>query len=379
MDVTLIEPFLLAAAAAMTITVVYCASFFAAQSRRFLDHPNHRSSHDLATPRIGGLAIIGGWAVGMFILGAFASDPALVRTLALIVMLAAAALGLGLADDWLEFAPAWKFAGQVVIAAVFVVLFGPLREIPAPYFGDLALSPLWGVGVSVLWIVGFMNAFNFMDGANGLAAGSAAVGLAWLSVVAAGTGASVLFAAAFLLALAAIGFLPQNLNRGRLFMGDNGSQALGFLIAAFGVLGAGWTDGRMSALVVPVIFMPLIFDVAWTLASRLIRRRNILKAHREHLYQLIIRMGASHSATAVIYMGLVAISAAAALLMLTLPYSLQWLAPALLASAFGVGATLIYRRAARKGLFEVATDEALPAENAVVIEKGGDASLSAAE
>lgn len=378
MDVNLIEPFILAAAAAMTIAVAYCASLFAGQSRHFLDHPNHRSSHTNATPRIGGLAIIGGWMAGVFIVGAFASNPELARSLALIVLLALAALGLGLADDRFEFAPAWKFAGQIAIAAVFVGLFGPLQEIPAPYVGDFALSLLLGVTLSIFWIVGFMNAFNFMDGSNGLAAGSAVVGLAWFAVIAAGAGATLLFAAAFLLALAAIGFLPQNLNRGRLFMGDNGSQALGFLIAAFGVLGPNWTDGRISALIMPVIFMPLIFDVAWTLASRLIRGKNILRAHREHLYQLMIRSGASHSAVAVIYMGLISISASAALLMLTLPYSLQWLAPAIMMAAFSIGAALIYRRAKREGRFEAASNDAPPATEPVAHENG-DATLNAAE
>lgn len=377
MDITLIEPFVLAAAAAMTFAVAYCASLFAAQSNKFLDHPNHRSSHSHATPRAGGLAIIGAWLVGLFIIGAFASDLELARSAAVIALLAVLATGLGLADDRFEFPPAWKFVGQFIIAAIFVSLFGPLQALPAPYFGEIALPPAAGVFLSVIWIVGFMNAFNFMDGSNGLAAGSAAVGLAWIAVIAAGAGATLLFAGAFLLALAATGFLPQNLNRGKLFMGDNGSQALGFLIAAFGVLGVNWTDGRMNALIVPVIFMPLIFDVAWTLVSRLIRKQNILKAHREHLYQLMIRSGASHSAVAVIYMGLVSISASAALLMLTLPYALQWLAPLTLAAVFSGGAALIYRRAFKNGLLRVTSPPAPPAE--ADRQPSEDASLSAAE
>lgn len=374
METILIEPFILAAAAAMTVAVAYCASLFASRSQQFLDHPNDRSSHEFATPRIGGVAIIGAWFVGLFIVGAFSANIEIARSAALMAALAAAAFGVGLIDDRIGLPPAWKFLGQVIVAAAFTGLFGPFQTAPAPFFGEVTLPLFWGVALTILWIVGFMNAFNFMDGSNGLAAGAAAVGLAWISVIAGGAGANLLFAAAFLLALAATGFLPQNLNRGKLFMGDNGSQALGFLIAAFAVLGANWTGGRMSALIVPVIFAPLIFDVAWTLVSRLIRGENILEAHREHLYQLMIRSGASHSAVAVVYMGVVSLSAGAAVLMLMLPYSLQWLAPTLLAAAFSIGAALIYRRANADGHFRK--------EPGIVSSAGRemqDASLHAAE
>jgi UDP-GlcNAc:undecaprenyl-phosphate GlcNAc-1-phosphate transferase len=374
MNTIQIEPFILAAAAAITVAFAYCASLFASQSRRFLDHPNDRSSHALATPRIGGLAIIGAWLVGLFVIGAFSSNVDLARSAALMAALAAAALGIGLIDDRAGLSPAWKFLGQVIVAAAFTGLFGPFLTFPVPYFGDVALPLLWGVVVTILWIVGFMNAFNFMDGSNGLAAGTAAVGLAWISVIAGGAGASLLFASAFLLALAATGFLPQNLKRGKLFMGDNGSQSLGFLIAAFGVLGVNWTGGRMTALIVPVIFAPLIFDVIWTLVCRLIRGSNIFEAHREHLYQLMIRSGASHAAVAVFYMGMVSLSAGAAVLLLTLPYSLQWLVPALMAAAFSVGATLIHRHAISDGHFSKEPRTVSRAEREM-----HDASLHAAE
>jgi UDP-GlcNAc:undecaprenyl-phosphate GlcNAc-1-phosphate transferase len=208
-----------------------------------------------------------------------------------------------------------------------------------------------------LWIVAFMNAFNFMDGANGLAAGAAAVGLAWFAVMAGFAGAPTLAVAALLLALACSGFLPDNLVRGRLFMGDNGSMLIGFFIAAFAVLGANWTGGRLSVLAAPVIFLPFIFDVALTLVSRMIRGQNIFAAHREHLYQLQMRMGASHARIAVIYMGLISLCAAAAIIMLTLPAALQWLAPLLLILLFAMAAFAVYRKAVPAGLLASAKPE----------------------
>ncbi len=349
----LIEPFIFACAGAMTLAVVYCVSLIAAQSRNILDQPNDRSSHVTATPRTGGVAIFAGWLAGAFVISAFAGDADAAGKLARLALCGVLAFALGFADDRFGLPPTWKLAGQVMVAALFTMLFAPLQSAPLPYLGEIAISPVWGVAITVIWIVGFMNAFNFMDGANGLAAGAAAVGLAWFSVVASFAGAPALAVAALLLALACAGFLPENLMRGRLFMGDNGSMVLGFFIAAFAVLGVNWTGARLSALVIPVIFLPFLFDVAWTLASRLLRKQNVLQAHREHLYQLLMRSGASHARVAVIYMGLTSLSAAAAIIMLTFPAPLHWLAPLLLSLVFVAVAVAIYRIAARNGLLSI--------------------------
>lgn len=346
----LIEPFIMAVAGAMTVCVVYCVSMLAARARRFLDEPNERSSHAHATPRIGGAAIWGGWVAGAFAMAVFAGDAGAAKTLLMIGAAGTAAFAVGLADDRLGLSPVWKFGGQIAAAALFIALFGALRSAPLPWLGEVALGPVWGSALTVFWIVGFMNAFNFMDGANGLAAGAAATGLAWFAVFAALCGVPVLAVAALLLSLAAAGFLPENLLRGKIFMGDNGSQTLGFLIAAFAVLGANETVGRLSVLAMPVIFLPFIFDVAWTLLSRALRRRNILEAHREHLYQLLMRGGLTHASIAIIYMGLVSLCAAGAALMLALPPSLQWLAPLALSLAFAGAAARITARAHRNGL-----------------------------
>ena len=346
----MIEPFIMAVAAALTLAVVYCFSMLAARADAFLDEPNARSSHVHATPRIGGAAIVGGWATGLFVMAAFAGDVLAAKEFFLIGVVGVAAFLVGLADDRLGLSPFWKFAGQFFVAALFIVFFSALDVAPLPSLGLVALGPVWGGLLTAFWIVAFMNAFNFMDGANGLAAGAAATGLAWFAVFAGLAGSPILAVAALLLACAAAGFLPENLMRGKIFMGDNGSQMLGFLIAAFAVLGADWTEARLSVLVIPVIFLPFIFDVAWTLLSRGMRGQNVLKAHREHIYQLMMRSGFSHASVAVIYMGLVSLCAAAAALMLALPPSLQWLAPLALSLLFFAGAARVTARAYKNGL-----------------------------
>lgn len=343
-------PMVIGVGAWIAYLIAVAGSRFAARSKRLRDHPNHRSSHTQPTPKTGGLAIIAAWLAGVFVFGVFSGSAQITSHAALLGVLALCALGVGLADDLFDMSPLWKFAGQFAVAGLFVAFFTPLQGAPVPFAGYAELGFV-GVFLTVFWFAAFMNAYNFMDGANGLAAGSAALAMCGFCVIAAFSGAPFAAACAFLLAVALFGFLPVNLRRGRLFMGDNGSQAVSFIIAALAVMAANASEGRVSALVIPVIFLPFLFDVALTLAHRAIRRQNMLSAHREHLYQLIIRMGASHASVAVAYMAMTALSTAAAILMLALPAESQWLAPAALTVVFAVAAFAVYRRAYAAGLF----------------------------
>ena len=343
-------PLITAVAAWIVFLVSLTGSRFASRSSNLPDHPNHRSSHQRVTSKAGGLAIIGAWLAGMFVVGSFSGILDTAGQALRLSGLAFLALALGFADDRIHLPPSWKLIGQFVIAALFVAAFSPLQSAPAPFLGDVMLGVV-GILITILWIVAFMNAFNFMDGANGLAAGSAVVGLCGFCVIAGFSGAPFAAIAGFLLAVAAMGFMPSNLYRGALFMGDNGSQAVSFLIAALAVLASNSSVGRISALIVPVIFMPLLFDVFWTLLSRIMRRQNILTAHREHIYQLLIRTGSSHIRVSIIYMTLTAFSTAAAILMLTLAPAFQWITPAILCFLFAMGASKVHAKARREGLF----------------------------
>ncbi len=346
------QPFIIIAAAFVALTVSLAGGRLGMASAFLPDQPNHRSSHTHTTSRAGGLSIFAAWLSGMFVIGAFSGDADLAIEAVKLSGLAALAFLVGLADDRWALRPAFKFAGQFVVAGLFMWICGPLEMAPLPFFGETTLG-LAGYGLTAFWIIGFMNAFNFMDGVNGIAAGCTAIGLGAYAVIASFSGAPMTAAAALLLAVACFGFLPANLGRGRLFMGDSGSQAASFLIAALAVYGANASGGRASALVLPVIFLPFIFDVTWTLARRLFRGQNILKAHREHLYQLRNRLGASHARVAIIYMTLTAFSAAAAILMLTLAPAVQVLAPAILCAVFAVLAAMTQAEAAKAGLLAI--------------------------
>lgn len=365
------SPLVISIAAIVVYLTTLAASRISMYAKFLPDNPNGRSSHIRVTSRAGGVGIFGGWFAGIFILAAFSGSTEATFVAVKLAGISALAFCIGLADDKWALSPRLKFSGQVAAAALFVWLLGPLQVAPVPFFGEAALG-FWGAGLTIVWIVGFMNAFNFMDGVNGISAGSALTGLVAFAIIALFTGAPVAAVLAILLAIACFAFLPANLGKGRLFMGDSGSQALSFLIAALGIYAANATAGHASALLMPVIFLPFIFDVAWTLAHRFIRRQNILAGHREHLYQLLLRQGFSHTKIAVLYMSLTAFSTAVAIFMLALSPGAQWLAAALLCALFSIGAVYIHISALKANLLA-------PRKRAPVSRAEADAVRQAAE
>lgn len=340
----------------IAVLLSYGLSLMLARGKFLLDRPTARSNHVRLTPRAGGAAIMAGFAVATGLSALFAPPSALFALN--IVAASFLAFAVGFADDLLTLPPLWKFAGQIASAGLFMLLFGTLQSGPLPLLGETALGAA-GVVLTFFWIAGFMNAYNFMDGINGIAASCGAFALTGLAAAAAFFGAPETGLVAAFAAAALIGFLPLNFPKGRLFMGDGGSQAAGFMIAALALLAAIRTDGAVSALFMPTAMAPFLFDVAFTLAHRLRRKRNVLSAHSEHLYQLLVLLGASHVQATTIFLSLTALSSGAAIVMLTLDPALQWIVPAMLAVLFSAPAMRLYARARTAGLLAAAEiDEA---------------------
>lgn len=337
------EPFLIAVSALAAALAAHFSARFLSRQPWLVEAPSARSSHRRPTPRTGGVALALGVLAGTVII--VLAEPALLKFAGLFVV----AFALGFIDDVRPLPAALKLLGQIVIAALFVWMFGAVSSIPAPVLGDLPLG-VAAPALTVFWIVAFMNAFNFMDGANGIAASAAIFALSALGVAAAGAGADAWAATSIILASATFGYLPLNFPKAQLFMGDGGSQSIGFSIASLAVLASSDSGGAVSALFIPTVFMPFLFDVAFTLAHRIARRRHIADAHKEHLYQLLMRLGASHAAVTSIYLGLVAISTLAAIFAGSLPASLQFAAPAGLFAILLLPALIVFRKAESKGL-----------------------------
>ena len=244
-----------------------------------LDVPNHRSSHDTPIPRAGGLACL---------MGAVAASLAAVNlglSVSWVVLGGAVGLaGVGFADDWLTLPPLPRLAAQAVCGA----LVGLSLNGVGLALAGAALYPL------------IVNVVNFMDGINGI---SGAVLTVWgvAALVAAFSDPVAIFGLGALGCVAigtALGFLPWNVPRARLFLGDSGSYFIGALIAGGVLLGS--SQGASPA----VLFAPLALylgDVAHTLLRRKRRGEALMEAHREHAYQRLVSIaGLSHAVVALL-------------------------------------------------------------------------------
>jgi UDP-N-acetylmuramyl pentapeptide phosphotransferase/UDP-N-acetylglucosamine-1-phosphate transferase len=254
-----------------------------------LDLPNQRSLHTEAVPRSGGLVLITVAMVPALWLG---GTFAWLGAMALVLMAVSAA------DDRVGLPILARLGVQVVLASAFVLTHGA--------------SPAWSTALLVAAVVWSINAYNFMDGSDGMAGGMAVIGFGTYALDAALRGHTHLAIVAAAVAGAAGGFLLFNFAPARVFMGDAGSASLGFLAAALGLLG--WKAGVWSGWFPLVVFSPFLIDASLTLLRRLTRGERVWLAHKEHLYQRMVAGGFGHTRTAFAAYGVMAISAALALM-----------------------------------------------------------------
>ena len=177
--------------------------------------------------------------------------------------------------------------------------------------------------VAVLLLTWAMNLYNFMDGADGLAGGMAVLGFGALGFAAVSQ-APEIAVACLCIAAAAGGFLWHNFHPARVFLGDAGSISLGFLAGGLGL--AGWTQGAWPPWFPVLVFSPFIVDASLTLAVRLLRGNKPWQAHREHLYQRMVRSGLGHRRTAMLWYAVMIAAAVTAVAALSWPIGAQfWL------------------------------------------------------
>lgn len=305
-----------------------------------LDLPNPRSSHRQPRPRGGGLGILLGVAVGLGVarwtVGPLGEDAQTVLVAALLVAAA------GLWDD-LRPLPAWpRLLVQTAAAILIVARQGGLERLPLPPPADLPLGAL-GLPLSVLWLVGVTNFFNFMDGLDGLAAGQAVLTCALLAGLGPGGAAGL----ALVTAAATAALLLRNWAPARLFLGDVGSSFLGLLLAGLPFASPPEERPRL-VLLVAVSLALFLLDPAVTLWQRWRRGAPLTMAHREHAYQ---RLSAPERSHAPAVTGLLAVGLLLSLLAAASWYSppVVWLAVAAALFAFAAEWRLAARRRRANG------------------------------
>ena len=270
-----------------------------------VDRPNERSSHTRVTPRGGGI----GFVLTMLLLGSgglFWRDSAtpLVWLTYLGTGLFIAAISLW--DDFHSLGAGIRFLCHFAAAGLVLWQVGGFHVFDVPGLGSWQLGIL-GVGLSVLWIVGLTNVYNFMDGIDGIAGLQGAVaGVAW-ALAGAWLQAPWVVLLGALLAGSCTGFLVHNWSPAKIFMGDVGSAFLGFsfgvlpLLAVSSIHNSGEAPvGRLPVFAVMVVW-PFIGDGLLTFFRRVCKREKVWVAHRSHLYQRLIQCGWSHTRVTLLY------------------------------------------------------------------------------
>ncbi|MEA2196103.1 MAG: UDP-GlcNAc:undecaprenyl-phosphate/decaprenyl-phosphate GlcNAc-phosphate transferase [Solirubrobacteraceae bacterium] len=254
------------------------------------------------TPQLGGLAIFAGVLLAAAIWMPEGREASVTRA---IIAGAALITLVGAVDDVVNLPPLLKLAGQVG-AALVAVLVGDVQvfDITIPFLGVLHFAPWVGGVLTVIWLVGVMNAVNFIDGVDGLAAGLCAIdGVAFTIIVfeLRGPNSTLAGILAAITAGAALGFLFHNFHPASIFMGDSGANLLGYLAGVVTIEGTLKTNAAI-ALVAPLVILAVPFlDTGFVVAKRLKYRRKPWSADANHFHHRMARIGFSQRKT-VLYM-----------------------------------------------------------------------------
>jgi UDP-GlcNAc:undecaprenyl-phosphate GlcNAc-1-phosphate transferase len=292
-----------------------------AQTRRWLMVPLHqRHIHRVPVPRLGGVAIF-----FSFVLSITLTYTASLRygwlhaglqgnRILTILVPASIVFLLGVYDDIHGASPHFKFAVQAVAAAMLFA--GGLRITNIPVlFGQYKLPSLAAFICTTIWVLAITNAFNLIDGLDGLAVGSALFSTLVVFIVSLQNGASIVTVMAIALAGAMFGFLRFNFNPATIFLGDSGSLFIGFLLSALALQGA-QKSPTIVAVAIPLVSFGLpVLETSLSVLRRFISGRPIFTADREHIHHKLLELGFSHRQVVIL---LYAVSAGFALLSLLL-------------------------------------------------------------
>ncbi len=281
---------------AMSITVVLIPPLMQVAARlHFLDAPSQRKVHSHPVPRVGGIAMAAGTFAALALSGEF-SQPMPAYLAGVLVLLV-----FGVWDDRVALGAAPKLLGQIA-ATLLVMVWGEV-SISTATLAERYLLPDWlAWPLTFLFIMGTTNAINLADGLDGLAGGTTLLALCALALLAATTQMPFVSVVAIVIIGAILGFLRFNTHPARVFMGDGGSQILGFSAA---VLAIALTQNRASALssALPLLLLALpLIDTLMVMSQRILAGRSPLRADRNHVHHRLLALGFDHhEAVVVIY------------------------------------------------------------------------------
>jgi len=262
-----------------------------------IDKPDKRKVHNNVMPRLGGLAIFSAFIIVMPLAVQVSQELLGIIIGALVVFM------VGMLDDIYQLSPWVKLVGQGIAAAIAISSGVVVDFVTNPFDGPLELG-YFGIPLTFLWIVGISNAINLIDGLDGLAAGVASIAAATMGFVAYTQGQEPVFMLAFILVAAILGFLPYNFHPARTFMGDGGSNFLGYILACLAVLGLTKSTAVIS-LFVPIVILGIpIFDTFFAIIRRINNNAPIFRPDKSHLHHRLMAIGHSHRGSVLIIYGI---------------------------------------------------------------------------
>ncbi len=338
----LIGAFLVAALLSLVITPLVVRL---AHRTGVVDEPNERRVNRSPVPRGGGIAVAASFLLVAGILIAanerlgLMPDPRAIDAPEFLALIGGGLLAtvLGGLDDAFQLRARWQMLGQVALAALVVLAGVTITYLNNPVGpGLIYLSGLFGVGFTMLWVVGMINSINFIDGLDGLSSGIALIAAVTLGLISFTTAvaAPVVGVLCFVLAGSLLGFLRWNFHPASIFIGTSGVVFVGYTLAVLSILGTAKVAVALLVLGVPII------DTFWIIVRRLATKRSPFTPDRGHIHHRLLDLGLSHSQTVLVIYGICIVLAA---LTFVLSGTGQVYAFLGLGVAFGVGLFLLTR------------------------------------
>lgn len=258
-----------------------------------VDFPNQRKIHKVVKPRAGGLAIFIGVIFGMLYLQPEHEHLLEISLGAIVIIIT------GLLDDRYDIRATVKLVGQI-IAATFLISSGLIIErITLPFIGLIELGPL-SVLITILWVVGITNAINLIDGLDGLATGVSTIALTTMFIMAIIDTQVMAAYLAIVIIGANLGFLYHNFYPAKIYMGDTGSNFLGYMIAVISMLGL-FKNVAILGFVIPILILAVpIFDTLFAIIRRAKTNHGIMRPDNKHIHYQLIRAGFTHRQSVII-------------------------------------------------------------------------------
>lgn len=301
-----------------------------------MDLPGRRKMHKQATPLLGGIGIYLGVAATLLL------DLKNLHYFLPVLIGATAILIIGLVDDIRGLSAQFRLFCQLVIALTVIGLGLKISFLPHNLWGDIG-----EIVVTLLWIIGVTNAYNYLDGLDGLAAGSAAVNLFCFSIILYTAGQYLLGLFCVALIAGCSGFIPYNFSKNKIFLGDAGSTFLGFSLSCIALMG-NWAEDGAAKLSIPILILGVpIFDMIFTTIMRIKEMKVktfigwLQYGGKDHFHHYLVALGLTPLG-AVIFIYFVTLSLGLSAIMLSNDSALEAFLTILQAAiTFGVIATLI--------------------------------------